>query len=152
MPSQSMTFDVIGTPVPQGSVVPNRYGRGVRYCNDKTLKPWRAQIINEMVNHRPDDWDQSGAMAISAVFRFNRPKSHFGTGRNSEILKDKAPEFHVVKCDLDKCIRAVGDSLTESGLCNDDGQVVSWTAAKRYVIGDEPPGVTLTILSFPSDV
>lgn len=145
MPSQSLNFDVAGTPIPQGSMVSNGRGRGLRYTNDKELKNWRHLLIEEMRRLKPDDWNTEGVLTVSAVFRFKRPKSHFGTGRNSAQLKATAPEFHTVKPDTDKLARSVGDSVEASGLCKGDQQIVSWNTCKRWVIGDESPGVLLTI-------
>jgi len=147
MPSQSLNFDVAGTPIPQGSMVSNGRGRGLRYSNDKKLKEWRYLLIEEMRRIKPEDWNADGVITVSAVFRFNRPKSHFGTGRNSAQLKGSAPEFHTVKPDLDKLERSISDSAEQSGLCKGDQQIVSWNACKRWVIGNEPPGVLLTITS-----
>ena len=153
MPSQSMTFDVIGIPVPQGSMVSNGHGRGLRYSNDKPLKMWRNQLISEMVDNRPEDWDPNGALTVSAVFRFVRPKSHFGTGRNAGVLKPSAPEFHMVKPDGDKLLRSVFDSVAQAGLAGrGDQSIVSANTTKRWVIGDEPPGVLLTINSVSPNV
>ena len=60
-------------------MVSNGYKRGLRYTNDKVLKLWRNQLISELANAKPDDWDKQGAVSVSAVFRFERPKYHFGT-------------------------------------------------------------------------
>ena len=131
-------------------MVSNGYKRGLRYTNDKILKLWRNQLITELVNAKPNDWDSSGPVSISAIFRFVRPQYHFGTGRNSGVLKASAPEFHIVKPDLDKCLRALGDSAQMAGLCPDQA-IVSWNAAKRYCIDDEPPGVLITLINLADE-
>lgn len=51
-------------------------------------------------------------IAIAAEFVFLRPKSHFGTGKNANIVKASAPDQHAQSPDLAKLIRAVEDSMT----------------------------------------
>jgi len=43
-----------------------------------------------------------------------------------------------VSPDLDKLIRAVGDSLTDSGVVTDDSRIVRISARKVYAQGIEP--------------
>lgn len=142
----AFSVDVVGLPTPQGSMVSNGYKRGLRYTNDKVLKLWRNQLISELANAKPDDWDKQGAVSVSAVFRFERPKYHFGTGRNAGVLKASAPEFHIVKPDLDKVTRSLGDSIEMAGLCPDQA-IVSWNVIKRYCTDNEAPGVLVTLIN-----
>ena len=146
----AFTVDVIGVPVPQGSMVSNGFKKGLRYSNDQQLKSWRNQLISELAKAKPDGWDKSGAVSVSAVFRFMRPQGHYGTGRNAGTLKPSAPEFHIVKPDLDKVVRSLGDSCQMAGLCPDQA-IVAWNVAKRYCIDDEPPGALITIINLPHD-
>jgi crossover junction endodeoxyribonuclease RusA len=83
------------------------------------------------------------------VFRFTRPKGHYGTGKNANRLKVSAPDFHLVKPDADKLQRAIGDSIEQSGLVRGDQQIVNWSVSKRWCVGTEVPGVLLTIISLP---
>ena len=142
----AFTVDVIGVPVPQGSMVSNGFKKGLRYSNDLQLKSWRNQLISELAKAKPDGWDKSGAISVSAVFRFLRPQGHYGTGRNAGILKASAPEFHIVKPDLDKVTRSLGDSIQMAGLCPDQA-IVSWNVAKRYCADNESPGVLVTLIN-----
>jgi len=144
------SVDVVGLPTPQGSMVSNGHKRGLRYTNDKVLKLWRNQLITELANAKPDEWDKQGAVSVSAVFRFERPKYHFGTGRNEGTLKPSAPEFHIVKPDLDKVTRSLGDSIEMAGLCPDQA-IVSWNVAKRYCADNESPGVLVTLINLADE-
>ena len=74
----------------------------------------------------------SGPIRLNCSFRLHRPKSHYGTGRNSGVLKKSAPEFHIVKPDLDNLIKFVKDCL--NGLAwKDDSQVVEYrNMVKEY--------------------
>jgi len=141
----ALTIDIIGIPIPQGSLVANGYGRGLRHSNQDKLRPWRAQLIAELVAARPISWDPSLPISVTATFRFPRPQGHYGTGRNSNTLKPSAPTHHIVKPDLDKAQRALGDAIEQSGLARGDQQITGWNVAKRYALPDESPGALITI-------
>ena len=81
-------------------------------------------------------------MALSVVFRFKRAKAHIG----KKGLKPSAPA-HLTSAragDLDKLLRSTLDSLTGVAF-DDDRQVVSVNASKRYCTQDEPQGALITI-------
>lgn len=73
----------------------------------------------------------TGPVRMTIYFTFTRPKSHFGTGKNAETVKDSAPRFHVVKPDLTKLIRCAEDALTGI-VYKDDSQVVQRSSQKYY--------------------
>lgn len=146
----AFTIDVEGLPVPQGSLVSNGFGKGLRHSNQAQLKPWRYQVVEMINRHRPADWDPAMPLSVIATFRFQRPAGHYGTGSNKGKLKASAPQYHLVKPDLDKLQRAIGDAIEASGLVRGDQCICRWNVDKRYVIGDEPPGVLLTFISLPT--
>jgi len=145
----ALTVFIDGVPVPQGSLVSNGAGRGLRHSNEVKLKPWRYQIMEMLSRHRPDDWDPSAPLTVCAVFRFPRPQGHYGTGKNANRLKASAPEFHVTKPDADKLMRSIGDAIEQSGMARGDQQITSWNVAKRWCVEPEVPGVLLTLISLP---
>jgi Holliday junction resolvase RusA-like endonuclease len=144
--SNAFTVDIEGIPIPQGSLVSNGYGRGLRHSNQAKLQPWRYAVVAALQRSAPSTWDPSLPVSVTATFRFPRPQSHYGTGRNSHTLKPSAPSSHAVKPDADKCARALGDSIEASGLIRGDQQIVRWDIAKRYCRPDEHPGVLLTLI------
>jgi len=88
----------------------------------------------------------TGPVFIAVEFIFPRPANHYGTGKNSDVLKATAPHFHTARPDLDNTVKGCLDAL--KGIAwNDDAQVAVYAAAsKRYVSGrDEAPGTKLTI-------
>lgn len=124
----TLTFDVIGTPVPQGSKV--AYGRRIVDANAKTLKPWRATVAAAALEAIPTDWDATtGPYSVAMLFNFPRPKSHYGT---RGVLPSRADDSHAQKPDVDKLIRAVLDALTDAGVWRDDAQVCDVLAGKRW--------------------
>ena len=135
------SWKTIGIPAPQGSKRHVGMGRMIESC--KALKPWREQIIAETRLNAlvPQGLDE--AVALSLVFLFPRPKGHFNSKGQ---VKPSAPEHKTTKPDIDKLARAVLDSLTLAGVFRDDALVYSLTLQKRYCIGQEAPGVMITLM------
>lgn len=135
-------FVVKGDPVSQGSLtaVPtNRNWRtvpGVRWTIKDAkagLKPWRKKVADAALEARGDRALLEGPVRVRVRFLFERPKAHWGTGRNAEVLKPDAPSWVTShqKGDIDKHLRSILDSLTGT-LYGDDSQVSSAEATKVY--------------------
>lgn len=98
------------------------------------FKPWAGKCIADPV-------------AVMITFFFPRPKSHFGTGRNSAKLKPSAPQHHTRKPDADNAAKAVLDALSEGsgiGLWKDDTQVIELIIMKAWAEGSAA-GATIEI-------
>lgn len=123
-------FTIAGIPAPQGSKT--RTNWGVREDNPAT-KPWRSSVAWEATAamSQLDAEPLAGPVQVHALFYFPRPKSHYGTGRNAETLKESAPAYVATKPDLDKLLRAIGDGITGI-VVRDDNQIVSLSARKLY--------------------
>ena len=134
------SWKTIGDPAPQGS---KRYvGNGRMIESYKRLKPWREQIVADaQALGLPQTI--TGAVSVSLVFCFIRPKSHFNSKGG---MKPSAPPYKVSKPDADKLARAVLDSLTIAGIIKDDSLVTTLSVQKRYCVGTEPPGVLITVM------
>lgn len=137
-----MIFTVEGESVSQGSLtaVPtNRNWRtvpGVRWVvkdAKPALKPWRKKVADAAAEEFGDQPLLEGPVRVHARFIFERPKSHFGTGKNAEVLKEDVEHYITshAKGDLDKHLRAILDSLT-GVVIKDDSQVVWIESAKVY--------------------
>ena len=82
-------------------------------------------------------------ISITCVFYVKRSKSHYGTGKNSGILKQNAPYLCTKTPDLDNYEKMVFDCL--NGLAwKDDKQVAESHARKVY---SENPRTEITIRS-----
>ena len=81
----------------------------------------------------------NGAVKVSMKFFFDRPKSHFGTGKNARTTKPGAPQWHTSKPDIDKLERCVLDAMTGI-VFKDDSQVWSSAKVKLYTT---PKGIVL---------
>jgi Holliday junction resolvase RusA-like endonuclease len=140
-----ITFDVLGLPQPQGSVksLGTAAGRTIlTHSNGSKLMPWRQELATAALNARPADWNLETAIALSLTFRFPRPA---GQHRKDGSVKPSAPTSKLTKPDLDKLIRSCGDAFA-GVLYRGDQQIVSITAAKRFAVGTETPGVLVTVI------
>jgi len=137
----TIEIEVIGAPVPQGSLVGNPRFGGLRYSNDALLKEWRSKVIIALADAAPEDWDQNAPLYVTAYFKFIRPKSHYGV----KGLRPSAPEHKATKPDLDKLVRGIGDSIEQAGIARNDSQIIRWTVSKMWAGEQGPPGVRILI-------
>lgn len=121
---------VYGTPITQGSKTKGRYS--IYDDNAKTLKPWRKKVKEAAEDQCRFVETITGPVRVWLRFTFDRPKTHFRTGRNAHLLRDAAPRFPTWHNDVDKLTRAVFDSLTDAGVWADDGLVVDERVRKFY--------------------
>lgn len=154
--TSELEFRVYGTPAPQGSKTGRAIYRG-KGANKKftgkvamvesssKVKPWReavAAAANAAIRYEPEFVQLTGPVAVRIEFVLERLKSHYGTGRNANILKTSAPLFQCVPPDVDKLVRATFDALTTAGVWLDDGQAAHVSAFKVY--GNQP-GAHITL-------
>jgi Holliday junction resolvase RusA-like endonuclease len=114
---------------------------------DKKIRPWRNAVHAAIA---PTEYGTGkrmfmGDVAVTVHFLFERPKAHYGTGRNAGVLKDNAPFYVSRTPDIDKCVRALLDPITEMRVWADDSQVVRLNAVKMYADLGEAAGAMVTI-------
>jgi Holliday junction resolvase RusA-like endonuclease len=132
---QPILITVVGKAQPAGSkrAVPAGGKPGARPfvvdANPKA-KAWKDQVGLQAAMQYVGPLLE-GALAVEMIFYEPRPKAHFGTGRNSGIVKDSAPAYPAKKPDLLKLARAVEDGLT-GVVWRDDSQTVDLGLGKRY--------------------
>lgn len=124
-----------GKPIPQGSKTRGKFG--MWDDNAKVLHPWRATVKTAAGIARGELPTIEGPAQVEAVFTMPRPKDHYGTGRNAEVLKASAPAWPIGRGtgDVDKMSRALLDSLADAGVFTNDVQVVSLVGLKVYPNG-----------------
>jgi Holliday junction resolvase RusA-like endonuclease len=125
-----VSLSVTGNPASQGSHA-IMYGRIVQ-VNSSKHKAWRKAIVQEAIATLPDNW-QPIDEPCELIVNFYLPKP-----------KTVDRQLPSVSPDLDKLIRAVGDSLTDSGVVIDDSRIVRISARKLYAEGIEP-GATIQV-------
>lgn len=165
---QTLQFIVAGQPIQQGNMITGKHGN--IYDKTKDLRPWRemvswaakAAMAGGYRRRSPDGLTVvfppgtpvsggkvvtptaipltfalnmfDGPVAVDITFVRRRPK---GMPKKSTL-----PHIHFP--DLDKLVRAVGDSMTGI-VYNDDAQVVESHSRKRYAELGESPGIIVTV-------
>lgn len=131
-----IAFTVYGRPRPQGSksafVVK---GRAVMREASEHVKDWRQQIASVAIETMDGKAPLTQAVKLVVVYHFQRPKSHYGTGKNANQVKASAPLEHTQKPDLSKLVRALEDALTGI-VFKDDSQVASLNCGKQWSLRD----------------
>jgi Holliday junction resolvase RusA-like endonuclease len=125
-----VSLSVTGDPASQGSHA-IMHGRIVQ-VNSSKHKAWRKAIVQEAIATLPNDW-QPIDEPCELIVNFYLPKP-----------KTVDRQLPSVSPDLDKLIRAVGDSLTDSGVVIDDSRIVRISARKLYAEGIAP-GATIQV-------
>ena len=121
-------FTVLGLPKPQARPRAVSRGKFVKVYSPGT--EWKEAVKYAASKETPI---ASEALQISLEFYFDRPKSHYGTGKNADKLKSSAPKFHTKKPDVDNLAKAVLDACQDAGLFKDDSAVVGLTVEKFYI-------------------
>lgn len=150
MTDTELVVVVHGTPAPKGSLAykghNKKTGAPVMAEQVANSKPWRDRVHSALIDNAasPEGSSRFGRLPIGAevTFSFPRPRSHYGTGRNTDRLKPSAPTHptgHQLG-DLDKLARNIADAIQDAGLVADDSQIVELTARKTYTTPHPTPG------------
>lgn len=125
-----MTYviEVHGVPGPQGSK--RHVGGGVMIESSKKVKPWREAVKWAILEQKLAPLGDA-PLVVNIVFRCARPKS----------VKRPHPTTRNTG-DIDKLERSTHDAIVDSGLIDDDSQIVEHYGRKVY---GEPIGCTIQI-------
>lgn len=146
-------FTVYGKPEPRGSKsafviykdrikkIPARRPGGEIIVNMTDSNPRSKTWMTTVRSYAQTAMDATGepgaiagvALEVEAVFFVERPKGHYGTGRNARLVKDSSPARPTVIPDLDKMARGTLDALTGI-VWRDDQQVIHLDLDKRYAV------------------
>jgi Holliday junction resolvase RusA-like endonuclease len=107
------------------------------YDPSKDKKESFASIIQKDAPREPI----IATISLEIVFYMSRPRNHYRSGKNSELLKDSAPEYHSSRPDIDNLQKFVMDSMNKI-FWRDDSQISKLFAEKKY---SERPRVEITI-------
>ena len=131
-----ISFTVSGIPKPQPRPKAVIRGKHAGVYDPGTANAWRQAVYDEAVKHAPH-FTPATPIEICLDFQMVRPKSHFGTGKNYNKLKERAPHWHISKtADIDNLVKAVLDELVQAKVILDDCFVCLLHAGKKY--GYEP--------------
>ena len=130
---------VMGTPAPQGSKRGFIRGGKVQLVeSSKAVTPWREAVVAQAMRDGLAGRRFDGDLALAVDFYFDRPRGHYGTGRNAQRLRPGAPRRPNGKPDLDKLLRSTLDALTQAGVIVDDCRIVTVSAGKHYTDDANP--------------
>lgn len=126
-------FTVLGEAAPAGSkrAFSNPHTGHINVTDaSKKAKPWKALVSSTAVEHFQGEL-LNGPLVVEMTFFKPRPRAHFGTGRNSMLLRHSAPVHPATRPDVLKLARGTEDALTGI-VWRDDAQIVEEHLAKRY--------------------
>ena len=141
--SDTVSITVYGTARPAGSK--KHVGRGIIVDAGKHTAKWKRAVrkaAKAAMQGLPQPLFIERPLEMSYVFYRARPKYHYGTGRNSGMVKQQyLGAYPITTPDLTKIVRATEDALLDV-VYDDDARVVTQHNDKRY--GD-PERVEITI-------
>ena len=108
----------------------------------RTASEWRETVAITVGS--AVDKPLEGPVGLALAFFFPRPKSHYGTGKNSAMLKGSAPTVHAQKPDIDNVIKSTLDAMNGVAY-QDDKQVIQVRAEKRWALRPEQSGAAICI-------
>ena len=89
----------------------------------------KENFLTIAMEHRPDK-PLSEPIDLTVEAYYQRPKSHYGTGKKSQELKNTAPEFFTGTPDADNVLKFIGDAL--SGVFWVDDRYISSATIRRF--------------------
>lgn len=141
-----IVLHVTGTPAPKGSSRAMNIGGKARLiassssANARKQAAWHKAVQSSVA---PNVVPIDGPVCVAMTLRLARPRNHYGTGRNANVVKPTAPGWPLVCPDIDKLVRCTLDALTGLAFV-DDSRIVSVNATKVY--GE--PGAEIRVWSF----
>ena len=127
---------VPGIPQPQGSK--NAYVRGNRAVlveANKKLPSWRKLLTERLEAANTSCQPLEGAVSLEVIFLMPQAKSN-------------KKDYPYQKPDLDKLLRAVGDSATNAGVISDDSQICEIVAHKLWASEEFDSGAVITLKEY----
>ena len=91
----------------------------------------KADFLSLAMAYQPKEPISGKPIDLKVMAVFPRPRSHYGTGKNSKVLKPYAPLYHTKRPDADNILKFVKDALTGVFWC-DDSLVAIATIMKIY--------------------
>jgi crossover junction endodeoxyribonuclease RusA len=121
-------------------IVTNVARGGLRH--PKATLDHRSAVAWHLARAWGDRAPEGGPAAVRILATLPRPKGHWGTGRNADVLRASAPARPVCYPDADKIARLVNDALVLAGVLVDDDQVAVLRCEKVYADRRDHPGAT----------
>ena len=107
------------------------------YDPSKSKKGSFASVLQSEAPEEPLE----GPLMLELNFFMGRPKSHYGSGKNANVVKASAPEWHTGRPDIDNLVKFVQDALNKI-YWRDDSLICQVSTKKLY---SEKPRTEITI-------
>jgi len=142
----SRSFMCDGTPVPDGRPKFARMGKFTRVYMPKKVTDYRQKLkVAYLAMGFAEPFSEAIEIAIKVAMP--RPLSHFGTGKNAGIIKERFKEVHhVQKPDCDNFAKMVLDALNQVAYL-DDSQCVKLSVRKYWSHGESNEGAMFIEIS-----
>lgn len=128
---EPVQFVVLGVPAPQGSKNSFKTKGGKTVVSEQSphLPAWRQAVSAEAKKVRDAiGVTLDGPLRLDAQFRFSMPKSAPAWAKTQGLMLHTSPP------DMDKLVRALGDSCKDAGLIADDARFALGSIAKISVL------------------
>ena len=89
----------------------------------------KTPFIAKLLLHKPE-LPLSKSLMVGIVVSIPRPKSHYGTGKNEEKLKEGVQSYP--RGDVDNYAKFILDCMERAGFFYNDSQVVALQVMKEY--------------------
>jgi len=139
-----------GKPIPQirhrHRVIQAKGKKAFATTYDPLSKEKESTRLWLRANVKAEDIDRVYLLPItlSIVFVMPRPLAHYGTGKNSNLIKAFAPKFHIAKPDTDNLLKYYKDCMSKL-VYHDDSQVFFDMTMKVYGNYPMPPHTKITV-------
>jgi len=132
MPTNTLTFEILGKPIAQKRPRFARHGAFVKTYSDQVTEAgkWIAELISQIRNDTRLPIPSKIPVAIEAHFIFPLI-SGFSKAKVRQIEGGKIIE-HVSKPDADNCLKWVKDCMSKGVVYHDDAQVWECSGRKCY--------------------
>jgi Holliday junction resolvase RusA-like endonuclease len=142
---KELRFTVYGKPLAQKRHRHFSRGKFVRvYDPSKADKTDLQQVLLQFKSENNITKPIEGSLAMKVVFNFERPKSHYRTGKYAGLVKESAPIEHTNKPDLDNLAKFVLDSMNKM-IFNDDSQISNLLLIKNWCEPNEQECTIITL-------
>ena len=140
------TFTIPGKPCGKGRPRATSRGKFIKLYSPKETVNYETLVKMAFIESlHGASWPvTTQPFRIHITAYYQRPASHYGTGRNTGTLKASAPKYPTVKPDAGNIEKIITDALNTVAY-KDDSQGIEETITKEYATGDNGACVVVTI-------
>lgn len=123
-----ITLEILGEPTAQKRHRSVKMGGFTRQYDPSSAD--KADFLSIVQKQAPET-PFTTPLNLTLTFYFSRPKSHYKTGKNADVMKDTAPLWHTARPDCDNLAKFVMDALNKV-YWRDDSLICNINIKKQY--------------------